>query len=116
MILGLTGGIEPHFGKNVWHSSGHLHMWYPLQESPATEWEKRIDEIFSLGVQELDEDKRKVLYDEYQYIVSQNLPLIYTILSAKISAVRNKFGNLNPTNYGGVFHNLEEIYIKEQYR
>ncbi len=112
MILGLTGGTEPHFGKNVWTSSGQLHMWYPQQKSPATEWEKRIDEIFTQGVQELDEDKRKVLYDEFQLIVSQQLPLIYTVLSAKITAVRNKFGNLNPSNYAGVFHNLEEIYIK----
>jgi len=112
IILGLTGGTEPHFGKNVWMSSGQLHMWYPRQEAPETEWEKRINEIFVQGVQELDEDKRKILYDEFQMIVSQQLPLIYTVLSAKITAVRNKFGNLNPSNFAGVFHNLEEIYIK----
>ena len=46
ILLGLTGGGDPHFGKNVWMSSGQLHMWYPLQSSPATKWEKRIDEIF----------------------------------------------------------------------
>ena len=32
-----------------------LHMWYPSQKTPATAWEKRIDEIFDQGVQELDE-------------------------------------------------------------
>ena len=116
VILGLTGGIEPHFGKNVWMSSGQLHMWYPMQENPATGWEKRIDEIFTQGVQELDENKRKVLYDEYQRIVAEELPVIYTVLSARLYAVRDKFGNLKPTNYGGVFHNLEEIYIKTEYR
>jgi len=116
IILGLTGGVEPHFGKNVWNSAGHLHMWYPRQPSPATEWEKRIDEIFNQGVQELNEDKRKVLYDEFQDIISKQLPLIYTVLSARITAVRNKFGNLKPASFGGVFHNLEEIYIKEEYR
>ena len=113
IILGLTGGGDPHFGKNVWMSSGQLHMWYPTQNSPATEWEKRIDEIFIAGVQELDEDKRKRLYDEFQVIVSEQLPFVYTVLSSNITAVRNKFGNLDPTNYGGVFHNLEEIYIKK---
>ncbi len=116
VILGLTGGIEPHFGKNVWMSSGQLHMWYPMQKEPATEWEKRIDGIFTQGVQFLDENKRKELYDEYQLIVSQQLPLIYTVLGARLYAVRNKFGNLKPTNYGGVFHNPEEIYIKKEYR
>ncbi|MDP2939880.1 MAG: ABC transporter substrate-binding protein [Candidatus Omnitrophota bacterium] len=113
VIIGLTGGLEPHFGKNVWASNGQLHMWHPKQKSPITDWEKRIDEIFNTAVQELNEEKRKILYDEWQLIVSLKLPLIYTVLAADIFAVRNKFGNLNPTPYGGAFHNLEEIYIKK---
>lgn len=116
IIIGLTGGVEPHFGKNVWSSDGGLHMWYPNQESPATQWERRIDEIFARGVQELDENKRKILYDEHQRIVSEQVPFVYTVLSSSIFAVRNKFGNLNPTSFGGAFHNLEEIYIKEEFR
>ncbi len=116
IILGLTGGVEPHFGKNVWSSDGQLHMWFPQQKIPATSWEKQIDEIFNQGVQELNEDKRKKLYDEFQVIVSQQLPLIYTVLDSSIFAVRNKFGNLKPSSYGGAFHNLEEVYLQSQYR
>jgi len=111
IILGLTGGIEPHFGKNVWHSSGHLHMWYPRQKEPHTAWEAGIDEIFNKGVQELDRVKRKKLYDEWQRIVAENLPLIYTVLPARLFAIRNRFGNLYPTAFGRGFHNLEEIYV-----
>jgi len=111
VMIGLTGGIEPHFGNNVWQSKGHLHMWYPLQETPATEWEAEINRIFNEGVQELNKNKRKILYDRWQEIVAEELPFIYTVLPASIFAVRNKFGNLNPTPYGGAFHNLEEIYI-----
>jgi peptide/nickel transport system substrate-binding protein len=114
ILIGLTGGIEPHFGKNVWDSSGHLHMWYPKQDNPETDWERRIDEIFNQGVQELDENKRKQFYDRWQEIVAEKLPLIYTALPASIFAVRNKFGNLKPSSYGGAFHNLEEIYIKKK--
>jgi peptide/nickel transport system substrate-binding protein len=116
IVIGLTGTVEPHSGKNVWSSDGSLHMWYPGQESPATDWEARIDQIFNLGVQELDENKRKVLYDEYQRIVSQQLPMIYTVLASNISAVRNKFGNLQPTGLGGAFHNIESIYILESFK
>lgn len=116
VVLGLTGGIEPHFGKNVWASDGHLHLWHPLQKTPATEWEKRLDGIFSQGVKELNEQKRKTLYDEFQWIVSKELPVIYTVLESNILAVRNKFENLKPTAYGGVWHNLDEIYIKEEYK
>ena len=112
IIIGLTGGIEPHFGNSVWQSSGHLHMWYPRQKSPATAWEAKIDTIFDLAVQELNPEKRKVLYDEWQSIVAEEVPFIYTVLPASIFAVRNKLGNLYPTPSGGAFHNIEEIYIK----
>lgn len=113
VILGLTGGIEPHFGNNVWQSSGQLHMWYPKQTKAATVWEKEIDTIFNMGVQELDRQKRKQLYDRWQEIVAENVPFIYTVLPASIFAVRDKFGNLHPTAYGGAFHNLEQIFIKK---
>ena len=114
VIMGLTGGIEPHFGNNVWQSSGHLHVWYPKQTKPQTPWEAEIDRIFNQGVQELDRKKRKAFYDRWQEIVADELPFIYTVLPASIFAVRDKFGNLNPTPYGGAFHNLEEIYIKKK--
>jgi peptide/nickel transport system substrate-binding protein len=113
MILGLTGGIDPHFGSNVWYSWGQLHMWFPRQSEPSTPWEARIDEIYTEAAQELNEERRKALYDEWQQIVADQVPFIYTVLPASVHVVRNRFGNLNPTSYGGVFHNLEEIYIKK---
>ncbi len=87
-------------------------MWRPKQKKPATEWEADIDKIFNRGVQILDRKERKVFYDRWQEIVADKLPLIYTVQPANIFAVRDKFGNLKPTAYGGAFHNLEEIYLK----
>ena len=113
VMIGLTGGVEPHFGQNVWSSSGGLHLWNPHELKPATAWEKRIDDIYDQGAQELDENKRKVLYDEFQRIVAEELPVIYTVLNVDMYAVRDKFGNLKPTVNGGAFHNIEEIYIKK---
>lgn len=113
VVLGLTGGVDPHFGQNVWLSSGQLHMWNPRQAQPASEWERRVDELFALGAGELNEDRRKTYYDEYQKLVADNVPLIYTVLGARVTAVRNRFGNLRPSTYGGVLHNLEEIYVRD---
>jgi len=112
VLIGLTGGIEPHFGKNVWHSSGTLHMWHPYQEKPRTTWEKKINDIFNQAAQTFDREKRKKLYDEWQMIVSEKLPVIYTVIPASIYAVRNKFGNLYPTVYGGPFGEIEYVYVK----
>jgi peptide/nickel transport system substrate-binding protein len=110
ILLGLTGGPDPHFGKNVWNSSGSLHMWFPRQNKPATPWEARIDSLFSAGVKELDETKRKAIYDEWQRIAADELPLIYTVLPEKILCISNKFKNINPTPNGGLLHNIEWVY------
>jgi peptide/nickel transport system substrate-binding protein len=113
VMIGLTGGVEPHFGQNVWRSSGGLHLWNPHQDKAATAWEKRLDEIYDQGAQELDDNKRKALYDEFQRIAADELPVIYTVLNTDMYAVRNKFGNLKPTVNGGAFYNIEEIYEKK---
>lgn len=112
ILLGLTGGVEPHFGQNVWRSTGQLHEWYPQQVTPDTPEEAEVDRIFAEAVQILNRKKRKELYDRWQVIAAEQQWMIYTISPASLSAVRNKFGNLHPTVVGGTFHNLDEIFIK----
>ena len=100
MIVGLTGGTEPHGGIAVWHSSESLHLWHPNQEQPATEWEADIDVAYVRGSQELNHEARVAHYHRAQAIAAEQLPLIYTTLSERLSAVRNVFGNTTPTLYG----------------
>lgn len=112
VIIGFTGGIEPHNGKNVWYSKGQLHVWN-LFSGARSRWEKRVDAIFEEGAKLLEDGKRKKLYDEWQELVSDELPLIYTVSPVSMVAARNKLGNLKPSVYGGVLHNIEEIFIKQ---
>lgn len=112
VIIGLTGGIEPHGGKNVWHSKGQLHFWN-FGNKRDYEWEKEIDFLFEEGTKYLNRYERKRIYDRWQLIVSDYLPLIYLPNSNVIYAVRNRFENLKVSVYGGVLHNIEEIKIKE---
>ena len=99
MVIGFTGGPDPYSGINFWHSSEPLHLWHPNQSQPATEWEAEIDELYIMASQELDHDKRVEYYHRAQEIASENVPIIYTTLSERISAVRNVFGNMTPTLY-----------------
>ncbi len=99
MIIGFTGGTEPHFGINFWHSAENLHLWYPNQPEPATGWEARIDELYVTASRELDRTKRVDLYHQAQEVAAENLPVIYTTLAERLSAVRNVFGNTTPTLY-----------------
>lgn len=117
-IIALTGNpLEPHSGNNVWNSSGTLHMFNQRRENEAgvgiLPWERELDEIFKKGSLELDFHKRKALYDRYQEIVYEEQPMIYLYSPISIVAVRKKFKNVYPTQYGGTLHNIEEIYIEE---
>ena len=112
ILIGLTGGIEPYFGKNVWSYKGNLHMWN-LSKEPLDKYEIEIEDIFNQTARILDEEERKTLFSRWQQIVAEELPLIYTVVPYSIYAVRNKFGNLYPTTYGGVFSQIEHIYLME---
>lgn len=110
MVLGLTGGVEPHNGKNVWRSAGNLHQWDPYQEKPHRPWEAEIDRLFREGAQQMDAVKRKAVYAEFQKIVGEEQPMIYTVVPDALSGLRNGYGNIKPSSLGGVTWNIEEIY------
>jgi peptide/nickel transport system substrate-binding protein len=99
IVIGFTGGTEPHHGINFWHTSERLHLWYPNQPQPATAWEAEINELYIKGSQELNHDARLKYYHRAQAIAAENVPVIYTVLSERLTAVRNVFGNMTPTLY-----------------
>jgi peptide/nickel transport system substrate-binding protein len=117
IIIGLTGSpLEPHGGKNVWASNGTMHLFNMRKTkadmSDVEPWETELDSVFDKGAREIDFHRRKAYYDRYQQIIYEQKPIIYLYSPMIIIAIRNKFGNLNPTPLGGSFHNLEEIYVK----
>jgi peptide/nickel transport system substrate-binding protein len=114
MIMGLTGGQEPHWGANVWKSSGRLHIWWPRQKTPSFDWEKQIDDIFSQGIQELDKARRKQLYRQWIQLVYEQQPVVYLTCGEQVIALRRRFGNLFPAPVGLIFHNEDEIFIQSK--
>ena len=116
MILGLTGGVEPHNGVNVWNSGGNLHQWEPYQEKPVRPWEAKIDTLFREGAQEMDATKRKAIYADFQKVVGEQQPYIYTVVPDAIVGLYNKYGNVKPCPLGGVTWNIEELFDKKATR
>lgn len=110
-MLGLSGGTEPHLGREIWHSSGKHHLWFPSQEKPSTSWEARINELFEAATVILDSSGRKALYDEWQEIAADELPLIFTVRSERILCISKRVGNVNPSVHGGLLYNIEELFI-----
>jgi peptide/nickel transport system substrate-binding protein len=110
-LMGLSGSnIFPTQGSNVWPSDGNLHLWYPLQERPATEWEARIDYLYNEGAYTLDRDQARLIWDEYQRIILEQCPVIYLLRPRSFFALRNRwdlsnvyYDNLNGSETSAMF-------------
>ncbi len=100
VIIGLTGSMDPHFGRNVWHSSGTLHMWNPRQKKPMTQWEAQVDELFDRGAIQTDSSKRVEVYRQAFKIIAQEQPMIFLATPKSMMALYPKFGNFYPTVWG----------------
>lgn len=121
-IIGFTGGTEPHGLANLWMTSGGSHSFNlsqqvgqpKIQGYVANEWEKEIDRLFIQGAQELNPEKRKKIYGEFQKLVQEQLPVVHLVNDSAIMAVRNRVQGLK---YSGLpswgLWNIQELKIKE---
>jgi peptide/nickel transport system substrate-binding protein len=105
MIMGLSGSnIFPSQGSNVWPTAGNLHLWYPKQPEPATEWEARLDYLYNEGCYTIDREKAQKIWDEFQTILLEQCPLIHLMRSRSFWALSNRwdFSNVYYDNLNGV--------------
>ena len=118
-LLGLTGGLEPNDGANVWSTEGGLHMFNqkpqpgqkPIEGWKVSPWEAKIHEFYIQGAQELDEAKVTEIYAEVQRLTQENLPFIYLVNPYSLYAIRNRFQGIRFSALGGPFWNIHEIKI-----
>ncbi|MDR0641777.1 MAG: ABC transporter substrate-binding protein [Treponema sp.] len=110
VIISLGANFFPIQGSNVWPSTGNLHLWYPLQEKPATEWEARIDYLYNEGKYTIDKEKARKIWDEYQEIILEQCPVIYLLRPRSFFALRNRwdfsnfyYDNLNAAETSQIF-------------
>lgn len=96
-ILALGGGdADPNAEMNVWLSSGATHLWNPAQKSPATAWEREIDQLMRDQMIEIDPVRRKRLFDRVQAIEAEQSPIIALASPHVIVAARRDLGNFRP--------------------
>ena len=119
-LLGLTGGNEPNNGANVWFTDGNLHMFNqkpqpgstPIEGRQVAEWEEKIGQLYIEAAQELDEEKRKEIYQETQALTEEYVPFIYLVNSLSLGAVRDRIEGIQYSALGGAFWNVEQLSIK----
>ncbi len=69
----------------------------------------RVDELLAQAARELDVDKRKALYSEFQKIVTDELPVIWINVLPYYTIYNAGLGN-PPLSIWGVHSPLDEVY------
>jgi peptide/nickel transport system substrate-binding protein len=73
----LFSALDPAMTKDFWLSSGSGRVWNFAQKTPATEWERRIDELIAEQSSSLDPARRKAIFNDVQRVFAENLPVLY---------------------------------------
>jgi peptide/nickel transport system substrate-binding protein len=94
--VAFQGDLDPALNKDFWTSTGANHLWHPSQKTPATEWERQIDELMVKQVSTLDQGERKRLFNEVQRLFAENLPILYFAAPKVYVAASTRLINLQP--------------------
>jgi peptide/nickel transport system substrate-binding protein len=68
---------DPAITPEFWLSSGTGHIWNMAQPAPATDWERRIDQLMMAQMASMNDSERKQLFDQVQQVFIEHVPVLY---------------------------------------
>jgi peptide/nickel transport system substrate-binding protein len=91
-----ASAMDPAMNLDLWLSSGSAHVWDPEQRTPATPWERRIDQLMQeqTGANSLADRQR--LFADVQRIFGENLPELYFVAPKISVAMSRRVGGATP--------------------
>ena len=107
-------GTEPDGFATFLKSSGTVHQWHPKQKTPATEWEAKIDQLFTGLSEEPSREARHKMFNEIQGIIADETPVISIVSRHTISAANDRVGNFAPASFLPYsMWNAERLFVRE---
>lgn len=91
-----ASATDPAMNLDFWLSSGNSHLWHPGQSAPATDWERRIDELMRRQASTTDLPERQRLFAEVQQIFGEHLPALYFVAPKVTLAMSPRVANASP--------------------
>ena len=92
----IASSLDPAMNLDMWLSSGSAHFWNPEQRTPATPWERRIDELMQQQTAAPSLPERQRLFAEVQRIFGENLPELYFVAPKVSVAMSRRVGGAAP--------------------
>jgi peptide/nickel transport system substrate-binding protein len=87
---------DPAINPDFWFSSGSAHFWNIGQKTPATPWEKQIDDLMGQQIASTDDGRRKQLFDEVQRVFAEHEPVVYFAAPRVFVAMSSRVSNATP--------------------
>lgn len=106
-----AGAVDPSEQKALLQTVSEDHLFNPIEPKPATDWEKRVDDLINLQEQSFDPVERKKAFDEIQMIYAEELPLLYVVTPNIYQAMQNKWRNVRIPPSGYLNWNQEEYWL-----
>lgn len=92
-----ASAMDPALSYDFWLSSGQLHLWNHSQKTPATEAEKRIDDLIHHQAAAKTQTERQRIFADVQRIMGEEQFGIYLVASRVTLAVSSKVRNPQPS-------------------
>jgi peptide/nickel transport system substrate-binding protein len=92
----LLTDTDPAMNRDFWLSSGSAHIWNIGQKTPATDWERQIDDLMTRQAGAIDPAERRQLFRDAQRVFSEQLPAIYFAAPRLYIGVNPRLRNLTP--------------------
>jgi peptide/nickel transport system substrate-binding protein len=111
----LNTDLDPALNMEYWLSSGGAHLWNPSQKTPATDWERQIDDVMHAQAAALDQGVRKTLFDKAQRVFAEQLPVLHFAAPRVFVAVSTRVQNATPSivHPAVILWNPDRLSIRE---
>ncbi len=91
-----ASATDPSLTPALWFSSGEFHLWNRLQPTPATEWERHIDDLMNRIAVSADAAERRRLFEDVQRIYAEEMPVISFVAPKAMIAISSRVVNPRP--------------------
>src|SRR5262249_1126288 len=92
----LATDTDPALNPDFWFSAGSAHLWNIEEKTPATEWQRRIDELMAKQIASPDPVERKRIFDDVQRVFSEHVPVVYFAAPRIYVAYAARVQNVTP--------------------
>ena len=91
-----ASALDPAMNLDFYLSSGGNHVWDAQQKTPATAWEKQVDDLMQRQATAAALPERQRLFAEVQRLFGENLPAIYFVAPKVTIAMSKRVGGATP--------------------